>query len=314
MTRVPFYVLEEHHEAFFVWHYAIRHGQMAPADNLLLHVDQHADIGTPRLNQGLAATPPLEGLLEFCYDELSCFEFIIPALHQGLFRELVWLQESPGRPSDQLVVVRSPDGTGRSFDITGYDVLRGDPVLPATVTAGGRVVRYRHQSIREVPPPLSQVVLDIDLDYFSCEDAVNLSQKLEVTRAAYEAFHNDRYHFLRISQGSRIKMQEEDGRYYVYLRHYPEPLPTPLRVSEAVIEERLDAFTAYLERHAVRPQIIASARSRFSGYTPADQWQFIEAGLIRRLGGLYDLEVVSLDQIDPGRSGATAPPRPGRTP
>lgn len=297
-SSVPLFIMEEHHEAFFVWHYAIRAGLMAPAGNSLLHVDEHADIGAPRLFQSVDELgDDLQAIHRFTFDELSCFEFIVPSLYQGLFNELVWLRQAPERKSDQLLLVRTPQRAGRLFELTAYRLIDGKRVLPPSAPAGGQRVRYLHQADVDPLHALDKVVLDIDLDYFSCEDAVNQPQRLEVTQAEFEAFQTDRYHFLRINQGSRIKMREEDGRFFLYLKSYQEAAPTPLRVNEQTIVERLDRFAGFLRRNRIQPQIIDIARSRFSGYTPGDQWAFIERQLLERLAALYPLEIRTVDEV-----------------
>lgn len=298
MPKIPLFVMEEHHEAFFIWHYAIQHQLMAIRGNTLLHIDEHADFGAPRLFQSVDTLGmDLHAIYRFTFNELSCFEFIIPSLYLGFFKELVWIRQSTEHKSDQLAVVRSPQRSGQFFEMTGYNVFNNQPTLPSMALTDGRCVRYRHQTASDVLPLMDKVVLDIDLDYFSCEDAVNLPQKLEVSPEEYAKFQTDRYHFLRINQGSRIKMQKEDGKYFLYLKNYPEAAPTPLRVTRSTILERLDGFVAFLRDKQVKPQIINVARSRFSGYTPHDQWQFIEQNLIERLSTLYDLDIKTVDQV-----------------
>jgi hypothetical protein len=298
MPKTPLFIMEEHHEAFFIWHYAIHQQLMVASGNTLLHVDEHADIGAPRLFQSVDTLGmDLHAIYRFTFDELSCFEFIIPSLYLGLFKELVWIRQTAERKSDQIAIVRAPQKSGQFFEIAAYNVFSNQPTLPPKAPTDGRCVRYRHQTTTDVLPAMDKVILDIDLDYFSCEDAVNLPQKLEVSPEEYVRFQTDRYHFLRINQGSRIKMQEEDGRYFLYLKNYPEAAPTPLRVSKSAILERLDAFVAFLRDKQVKPQIIDIARSRFSGYTPHDQWQFIEQNLIERLSTLYDLDIRTVDQV-----------------
>jgi hypothetical protein len=296
MTAIPLYVVEEHHEAFLIWHDAIENGVLPPTGNLLLHVDEHADIGAPRLHRSLHGLSTLSEIHRFMYDELSCFEFIVPALYQGLFSDIVWIHQKPPQKADQVVVIRSLRGEGRAFDLQAFNVVADQPWVPP-LSGDARMARYRLQTVEDPVPSSTSILLDVDLDFFSCEDAVNLTQKLEVTRDAYESFRNDRYHFLRISQGSRIKMQEEEGRYFVYLKNYPDPLPTPLRVTESMILERIRAFGAYLARTGVKPRLINLARSRLSGYTPRDQWEFIETHLVRQLSELYSLDIRSFDSL-----------------
>jgi hypothetical protein len=298
MPPIPLCLVEEHHEAFLVWHDAIGRGILPPAGNTLLHIDEHADIAAPRLRSAL---PPigidLGEIRRLVYEELACFEFIIPAIYQGIFADVVWIHGRPPAKSDQLVVVRPQDRRARSFNLTGYDIVGGRPREEDVRHLDGRAARYFVRTVDDKLPTNGPVVLDIDLDFFSCEDALNQVQKLEVTKTEFESFQRNRYHFLRITQGSRIGVCEEDGRYFINLRNYSEPVPTPLRVSEEEIEKRVDAFIAFLARNAVTPQLIAIARSRFSGFTPSDQWQFIENALVERLRGLFELQVSTIDDI-----------------
>ena len=43
--------------------------------------------------------------------------------------------------------------------------------------------------------------------------------------------------------------------------------------------------------------VVVVARSRLSGFTPADQWAFIERTLLERLGALYDLDGFTIDVL-----------------
>jgi hypothetical protein len=297
MQAIPLVIMEEHHEAFFVWHACVRLGWLPRSGNCLLHVDEHADIGSPRLRQvmpGLASDSA--AVLKFVFDELTCFEFIVPAAAQGLFDELIWLQQNPARRSDQLVVIRPDAEPPTRFDLHAFNLFKGEPVGRPEIPQGARL-RYRHQAVDAPLPAMRQVVLDVDLDYFSCEDAVNLVQKLEITRAEYERYRNDRYHFLRVGQGSRIRVQQEGERYYLYLRDYQQAAPTPLKVTHEVIEQRMDRLIEVLQQNAVQPQLVNIARSRLSGYTPADQWDFIETKLLERLRRLYELQPYTLEQL-----------------
>ncbi|MGI6647526.1 MAG: UPF0489 family protein [Bacillota bacterium] len=50
---VPLYIIEEHHEAFFIWHYGYFKGLINPFGNTVLHVDSHEDLVLPRLNSSI---------------------------------------------------------------------------------------------------------------------------------------------------------------------------------------------------------------------------------------------------------------------
>ena len=48
---IPLVAIEEHNEAFFVWYHARHAGWLGAADNILLHVDDHADLNLPLFRQ-----------------------------------------------------------------------------------------------------------------------------------------------------------------------------------------------------------------------------------------------------------------------
>lgn len=298
MPAIPLCVVEEHHEAFFVWRWAVANGVIPDSGNLLLHVDQHADVGSPRLRRPL---PPLSASLDeayrFTYDELCCFEFIVPAIYQRLIDHVIWVQWRPTQTANQLVLVRPGNDTATAFMLDARNVEPDTPLPQLPASFPGGAARYRLQPPDAPLGVAGSVILDIDLDFASCEDAANQVERLAVTREAYESFKTDRYHFLRITQGSRIALVEEDGGYYVYLRRFDERAPTPLRVDEAEILRRLDVLTARLREDDVRPALVVIARSRFSGFTAADQWAFIESALVERLRTLYDLDVFTVDTL-----------------
>jgi len=43
MKMVPLYIIEEHHEAFYIWNKTTEQGFLPPFGNTLLHVDHHTD-------------------------------------------------------------------------------------------------------------------------------------------------------------------------------------------------------------------------------------------------------------------------------
>jgi MoaA/NifB/PqqE/SkfB family radical SAM enzyme len=139
------------------------------------------------------------------------------------------------------------------------------------------------------------VVLGIDLDYFSCDDALNHRASLEVTRRELEAFLDDPYHPLRL--GNRFRSRTDNGHCFLDYNAYDEPLVSARRATEEQIDERVRDLVDFLARHRLRPDLIHLTRSRHSGFTPADQWQRIEELLLGGLHSLYDLRVVPIDEL-----------------
>jgi sulfatase maturation enzyme AslB (radical SAM superfamily) len=290
---VPLVVTEEHNEAFLVWHSAVRHGLLPPAGNVLLHVDQHSDMKSPRLHRPL---PPLDAelaeVVPFTYQELDIESFIVPACLQGLFERIEWLQRDE-EPAAWRFAVSSLRDERKVLAVRRQSAAGEEP------PAGSRWVTWLTRRLDGPPPGPpgagGALVLDVDLDYFSCDEALNRRASIEVTRAELESFLGDPFHALRL--GSRFRSRVEDGRCYLDFNCFDEELVSPRRATEEQIAQRVQELVAFLARHHIRPQVIHLTRSRRSGFTPADQWQRIEEMLLGGLHSLFDLRMVSLDEL-----------------
>lgn len=289
---VPLFVTEEHNEAFLVWHFAVREGLLPVRGNVLLHVDQHSDMRAPRLHQSVPELDAHFGeIVRFTYHELDIESFIAPACLQGLFERVEWLQrdELPAtwrfsvsslRGERQVLAVRKqmpgeeqpPEGAWLTWCTRRLD----GPGLAPSGAGGG-------------------VVLGIDLDYFSCDDALNRRASIEITRDELEAFLGNPYHPLRL--GNRFRSRVEDGRCFLDYNSFEERLVSPHRATDEEIAERVRGLIEFLAAHRLRPQLIHVTRSRHSGFTPEDQWQRIEELLLGGLHSLYDVRMVSIDDL-----------------
>ncbi|MEY3556348.1 MAG: hypothetical protein RLZZ580_2405, partial [Cyanobacteriota bacterium] len=145
------------------------------------------------------------------------------------------------------------------------------------------------------------VVVDIDLDYFSCDNQAGEVWEIEVSKETYESFLNNPYDPIRIKLGGTAKMKEKNGKSYFYMqRPIMESVlekDRALKVSQAEILERIEKFSTFLIENKIQPKLIDICRSRLSGYTPGDQWQFIESNLIKKLQDIYPVEVKSIQDI-----------------
>lgn len=294
MKKIPLFVIEEHHEAFFIWNYAGINGLIEASGNTLLHVDQHADTSLSRYHMSIKSlTGDLQALCKFTYGELCVGDFIPAAIYQGLFKELYWLQHQEVKLA-QTIHVYSYNQAGKALRMTPNIHEAG------VFSSDRKSVTYGLRTVKDEFPYKEAVVLDIDLDYFSCDKQHRWeggrSSQVEITKEEYERFTTDRYHPLRINVGG-VKVRRENGRYYLLVNAFSEVIQSDLKVSQDQIIERIDSFAQFLRDNSIQPQLIDICRSRFSGFTSEDQWEFIEKALIEKLSTVYDVELSHIGDI-----------------
>ncbi|MDJ1174357.1 UPF0489 family protein [Roseofilum capinflatum] len=304
---IPVFTFEEHNEAFLIWHYAIHKKLIPESDNILFHVDEHSDFNYPSFKKPLDQlnTRDLSEVYQFTYNELNIANFIVPALYQGVFKEEYWLRH----PSPKLSTKRRTYKL--YFPNPEHDILVAKPLKPEETGLKNvikllgdpscKLAKIQHLTVDDEFPDDQTVVLDIDLDYFSCNEQVFEGEGiLEITKEQYESLIQDRYHFLRIFYGSRFSIRVEENRYYIQFHDFPftdDSFDRQLKVSEDAIVNRIEQLVNFLVSHNVEIQMVCICRSRISGYTPDDQCQFIEKTLLEKLGETYEINAMSIDQV-----------------
>lgn len=293
---IPLIIVEEHHEAFYVWNYAVRTGWLGAEGNTLLHFDSHPDMALPRLRRPLSSIGDLVDLADFTYQELSIGDFIWPAVYQGLFNRVLWIRYrqklSEGGWRTLLIGAKNPQ---RTEFFTAASIAS----TPYAAAADVRSVDYSPMTTQECVKTDQPAVLDFDLDYFCCNEHPRLPvQEVETTRAVYEEFHRNHYHFLHFA--GKISVTARDGRYFLVYddfpyRHTPEPPNYP--ADRSAIQTRITDAADFLCSYSVLPPLIVICRSVHSGYTPREECAFVEKTLIEHLEKLYSLEVLSIDDL-----------------
>ena len=155
-----------------------------------------------------------------------------------------------------------------------------------------------HLGAEEDIPEQREVLLDIDLDYFSAIERPSEYQSLRIaiTREEYERFTSDKYHSLRFV-GPRFEAKEADGQFYYEINEADEIYAAKLKTDEGSIAVRVQELIDSLKAKDIQPQLISLCRSKISGYTPEGQCEFIQELLVNGLDSIYDMDICHVEGI-----------------
>jgi hypothetical protein len=299
MSSIKAYIIEEHNEAFPLWYKAFQDGKLPSSGIPLLHVDEHSDMGTPLLNQSIKTLSKRDDAWEFMLNNLSISNFIVPLIYLGLFDEMVWIRNNHRKNQNYQaeMYVRSFNDDGFKFSMGKVDDLVRNGI-PYQNDKGLKKYKYTLQHTSDHLELRKGVALDIDLDYFSCIGDPNIfyETRIEISKSEFESFVNDPYHPLRF-KSARFDVLQEDGKYFYIMNQYKYKVREDCFVEESEIEKRIEVMIRFLSENEVEPSMLTICRSRFSGYTPPNQWSFIEDNLIDKLRKLYSLDISIISDL-----------------
>lgn len=289
-NAVPLVVVEEHREAYFVVAWAVKSGLLSPRGNALLHIDDHHDLAWPVLfEQADFCSQSLSDIAVCTFEQLRVCDFLVPMIHQGLFREIYWLRRGSLHPQSVALDTRV-EHFGKIFyyycrHIGGQEAStpRTFPIL-RTITPDATIVNDR------------PMVLDIDLDYFSSCDATGETCRIEITKDEYTAFLIDRRHQWKLMFGSRTRVTEEAGRYFLIYNALDGP-PASRWQDQDQIRDSVAKLKDFLRRSEIVPTMVVVSRSWHSGFTSPEQVAHIEQTLLVSLEEFIDLEVSHVDVL-----------------
>jgi hypothetical protein len=287
--------MEEHNEAFIAWHHSIR--KESGVQFSLIHVDEHSDLCPPRFYSPLPnKASSMDAVARFVFDQMTNYEFIVPLALEGMIREIIWIH----REEDPEVVAYLAGTNSSANSWYFFQPLKRKDMLLARIRqmrSNFALVDFAQRKTSAVIRPRWPVLLDIDLDYFSCRNQADDVRRIELSESEVKSYCSDRYHYLRVELGARAKVLKDNGRYYLVLREYPDATPAPLIASDTQISERIAALQCFLRSNAIQPRIITICRSAFSAYSHFEQVDHIQELLFEALRSIYTLQVCQVQEL-----------------
>ncbi|UKB86353.1 UPF0489 family protein [Chryseobacterium sp. MEBOG06] len=270
---------------------------MIGLNNDLLHFDDHSDMSPPRLNTVLTFDhlKTIEKVKEFTYSELGIASFMLPAVYLEIVNNIFWfkIDRKPEETFDMFLKSYQDDDR---FLITG----KKETLLPHQISKSTQYYQYHKLSLSDTDKVFTsnKVLLDIDLDFFSCIDNPYHEKDvvIEITEEEYNSFLSNKYHYLRFITNN-IEAVENKGSYFYVINNHRFIYPSPREVSQEEILTRINSFKNYLITKNITPELITICRSRFSGFTPENQWEFIEKSLLEALSDVYNIETIHINEI-----------------
>ena len=297
--KIKTYILEEHNESYLVWNFAIKNKIIHPENNTLLHVDEHSDMNAPRVKTSIFDVfNSLENIIDFTYNELPINSFIIPAVFQGIFNRINWIQNNHTRSViyRQKRCVRTFNNEGKKF------IIFNPNNVPTDMNMNVRKFNFYHTSIDDLSiVDHHNIVLDINLAYFCCVSDPNEYKVnyIQITENEYNEFvENYRYHNLKYEFfGHRIDVKKENGNYFYIINDHEEIYNLKAKTKDDALINLIRRFVDKLASYKLTPKMITITRSLKSGYTPDDKADLIEKELINNLNRIYNLSISHVDDL-----------------
>ena len=310
-NKIPIIVMEEHKEAYYVWHIFSEMGRIGKFQNILLHVDHHEDNLGGVYNVEIDKLPKdLEFSKYLSYEEFGIANFIVPAVYERMFTKWICVlrdgyevhtekkyfgcrqKEVGGKRKSVLSELVSTAISDEEKKLIEENEKKG-------LLSDVRVVDWLAGGLGEYGDFSAPVVLDIDLDYFCWSDTLKngVERTVEITAQAWEKFKENPYDCFRVMPDLFIRIYESGGKYYLTLLNNRLYTEEDEEMSEKILLERLDKFFAWLKKQKFVPAAIDICRSRISGYLNTDYFPLVENEVLRRLDELYGTEVLFRPEI-----------------
>ena len=292
---IPTIIIDEHNEAFYIWHYFIENNFINRTENYLLHVDHHEDMECGGYDWDFSDKNNLpentEEAKKFTDKCLGIADFITPAIYQNIFFAVHILKNlipAPLKIQDQYVKC-----------LDNKFILSYGNYVPFIHSAEKNNPQSKYHFFKKIEGGLNEndiipsdnLILDFDLDYFCWDDSLSTvdEKRLEITSEAYFDYISNKNHPFRILPRKILKIEERSGKYFIIYKENLKPRPP---TSEEIIIKRIDRLMNYFVNLNLKPKAIDICRSSYSGYLPRQRAEFVEREFIKKLNKIMDLNLL----------------------
>lgn len=248
------HIIDEHHEAFSLWE------DFLPelSNSTLFHVDSHSDTDTPILSNSVYDTASLRTIAQ---NQLSIDTFIIPAILLGKYSRVLYINPRGHEQKTRSRTIGSVNGNGIIIrvDVSNSQIFPDLRGWQYTVTS--KVGSFENDA-----------VLDIDLDYFSCNLFIHPQFELKISevQAQYLNSYNKSVH----PNAYRLGLYDATAD---TLHFKQNPTNLIFNDSEKTIDYAVKKFVYDLK---INPIFVNICRSVKTGYTPSKWATYVEDKLI----------------------------------
>lgn len=266
-------VFDEHHEVMIYWE-SIR----AIMPRTVLHVDFHADMWAPgkAINYQYAKTPGYlktsvynDNVYELLNKDITPTSFLIPSVLRYGINKIIFLKPTGTCELSKKITIGTLGGEGkiiRSVDEHNKDFFPDANTFEYIET----------NSLENIE--IGDYVLDIDMDYFSCNMNPEryMSTFVKYSRKVLDEIN--KYNLSRDDYGIDLRLVDFEN-YGSYLVPQPDFL---IRYNDDMewIRYSIERFVSQLPG---KPKYISLCRSEKLGYTPTKYVRFIEKYLKEQL-------------------------------
>jgi len=244
-------IIEEHNEAFLLW----KDRLLNIKGVTLYHIDSHSDMDIPILSGSIYKPHyPIQ-------KQLTIDTFITPAILLGLIKNVVYINP---RGIEKKTSVRSIGSVGGKGVVLKLDV-KNKGIFPD-------LKKWRYQVTSKVNLNKGTGILDIDLDYFSCNLFIHPQLQLPI--------NHEQFLYLKRFNQSQNNNDREIGLYNLtnsYLAFKQNDADLIYNDSELTIDYAIENFIYELN---IKPTLISICRSVRTGYTPTKWGSYIEHKLV----------------------------------